>query len=115
MRMNLRSRSSRPTGPKMRVARGSPSSLINAAAFSDLIDQRIAINQPSCEQPDVWDLLFQTDDRNVDVVEAAIEQAVLDWVNLIIGERHPVELRRVSGEEATGDFMGNTAKWIVAV
>src|SRR5436190_22850961 len=47
---------------------------INATAFSDLIDQRVAINQPSREQPDVWDLLFQTDDRNLDVAEAAIEQ-----------------------------------------
>src|SRR6185369_16019969 len=32
--MNFFSRSSRPTGPKMRVARGSPSSLISTAAFS---------------------------------------------------------------------------------
>jgi hypothetical protein len=36
---------------------------INATAFSDLVDQRIAINQPSREQLDVWDLLFQTDDQ----------------------------------------------------
>jgi hypothetical protein len=34
MRMNLRSRSSRPTGPKMRVPRGVRSSLISTAAFS---------------------------------------------------------------------------------
>src|SRR4051794_21408820 len=32
--MNLRSRSSRPTGPKMRVPRGSPVSRISTAAFS---------------------------------------------------------------------------------
>src|SRR5262245_43757616 len=34
IRMNLRSRSSRPTGPKMRVPRGCIWSLINTAAFS---------------------------------------------------------------------------------
>ena len=34
MRMNLRSRSSRPTGPKMRVPRGVMSSLMRTAAFS---------------------------------------------------------------------------------
>ena len=34
MRMNLRSRSSRPTGPKMRVPRGCIWSLISTAAFS---------------------------------------------------------------------------------
>src|SRR5918998_5842032 len=34
IRMNLLSRSSRPTGPKMRVPRGSLSFLINTAAFS---------------------------------------------------------------------------------
>src|SRR5690606_21200278 len=34
IRMNLLSRSSRPTGPKMRVPRGSPSSLRMTAAFS---------------------------------------------------------------------------------
>ena len=32
--MNRLSRSSRPTGPKMRVPRGSPSALISTAAFS---------------------------------------------------------------------------------
>src|SRR5204863_5637520 len=34
MRMNRRSRSSRPTGPKMRVPRGCICSLISTAAFS---------------------------------------------------------------------------------
>src|SRR6185312_4777929 len=34
IRMNRRSRSSRPTGPKMRVPRGSPVSRISTAAFS---------------------------------------------------------------------------------
>ena len=34
IRMNRFSRSSRPTGPKMRVPRGSPPSLISTAAFS---------------------------------------------------------------------------------
>jgi hypothetical protein len=34
IRMNLRSRSSRPTGPKMRVPRGDWSSLIKTAALS---------------------------------------------------------------------------------
>jgi len=34
IRMNFLSRSSRPTGPKMRVPRGVRSSLINTAAFS---------------------------------------------------------------------------------
>jgi hypothetical protein len=38
MRMNFLSRSSRPTGPKMRVPRGSPSPLRMTAAFSSKLD-----------------------------------------------------------------------------
>ena len=33
----------------------------------------------------------------------------------MIGERYDVELRRVSGEEVTGNFMSDPAKRIVAV
>ena len=73
------------------------------------------MNQPSRKKLVVWNLLIEPDDCNLDLVEATIEQARLDWINLIIGERHPVELRRIGGEEAARYLMGNPAKRIVAM
>src|SRR5207249_2064314 len=73
---------------------------INTTAFSDLVDERIAINQPAREHFHVWDFLFQPDDLNLDVCEASLQQGFLDRINLMIGKRHLVELRRISREEA---------------
>src|SRR4029079_14540910 len=87
----------------------------NTTALADLGDQRIAIDQASREGFRVCDLLFQPDDRNLEVAEARVDQGLLYWIDLMVGERYVVELRRIRGEEATSNFMSDPAERIGAM
>jgi len=52
------------------------------------------------ENRDIGKLAFLSDHGDADIVEAGCEQIFLDRIDLVAGERHVIELRRIGGEEA---------------
>jgi hypothetical protein len=80
-----------------------------------LVDERIAIDQSPRELHSVWDLLLQRDYGNGDVGESRTNQGFLDRIDLVTREGHLVKLRRISGEEVSGDFMRNSTELVVGV
>ncbi len=88
---------------------------IDAAARPDLIDQRITKNRRAREVRDVRELPLLPDHSNADISEACCHQQLLDRIDLVAGERHAVELRRIGREEARRHLMRETAKRIVAM
>jgi len=78
---------------------------IDTASRTDLVDDRIAVNNPLCEERGVCDLLLQPENSNVDVGEPRANKGFLDRVDLVIGEGHLIELRWINRKEAAGDLM----------
>ena len=87
---------------------------IDATSCPDLVDDRIAVDQSSCEERSVRDLLFQPKDGYGDVSETRVDQRFLDRIDLVIGERHTVELRGISREEAANDIMRDSTEGVMA-
>ena len=73
---------------------------IDAAARPDLIDQRVTKNRRTREVRDIRELPLLPDHGNADISEARCDQQLLDRIDLVAGERHAVELRRIGREEA---------------
>jgi len=88
---------------------------IDAAARPDLIDQRVTKNRRTREVRDIRELPLLPDHGNADISEARCDQQFLDQIDLVAGERHAVELRRIGREEARRHLMRNAAKRIVAM
>jgi len=58
---------------------------------------------------------FQSHHGNADVAEVSRDQQFLDRIDLMAGERHVIELRRIGREKSSDDFVGDTAERIVTV
>jgi hypothetical protein len=88
---------------------------IDAAARPDLVDQRVTKDRRTREVRDVGELPLLPDHGNADISEACCNQQLLDRIDLVAGERHAVELRRIGREEARRYLMRETAKRIVSM
>jgi len=73
------------------------------------------VDQPTRKACSVWNFFLEPNDSDIDVRESCVEQRFLDRIDLVVGERNGVELRRISREETRGGFMGNPAKWVMLV
>jgi len=80
---------------------------INTTSCTDLVNDWAPVDHTSCKQSRVLDFLDQREHGNVDAPESCFDQSLLDWIDLVIGEWHLVELRRIGREEAPG-----TSCWI---
>ena len=63
----------------------------------------------------VRDRLLQSKHGDADVAETSREQELLDRIDLMAGERHVVELRRIGGKEPPRDLVHDAAERVVAV
>ena len=88
---------------------------INAAALLYLVNQRVSVNQGARKTRSVWYVFLLPNDRDANVIKSCIDQGLLDRVDLTIGERHRVELRRVGREETGSGLMRNSPKRVVPV
>src|SRR6516165_2624045 len=88
---------------------------IDAAARLYLVNQRVAVDQPTRKARSVWNFFFQPNDGDTDVSESRVDQGFLDGIDLVIGERYHVKLRRISREETCNGLMCYSAEWVVPV
>ena len=79
---------------------------------SNLIDERAAIDQPLRETRCVWNILLELNDGGVDVSESGLCQRILNRIERI-REGHTHELRWIVREEASHDFVRNSAERIM--
>jgi hypothetical protein len=85
------------------------------AARLYLVNERVAMDQSTREARSVWDFFLQPNDGNINVREFCSDQRFLDWIDLVISERHHVKLRRISWEETCSGLMRNSAEWVMPV
>ena len=88
---------------------------IHPAAGLYLVNERVAMDQSTRKARSVWNFFLQPNDGDINVRESCSDQRFLDWIDLIIRERHLVKLRRISWEETCSDLMRNSAEWVMPV
>ena len=69
---------------------------IDADSRLYLVNERVAMDQPTRKARSVWNFFLQLNDGDINVREFCGDQRFLDWIDLVIGERYHIKLRRIS-------------------